>query len=343
MSGSTPLSDARRRELQTIESELVEHAFPPQLVVETTSCCNFRCAHCGHAGMRRARRRMAHDLWVKIVDEVAETAPATEVWPTFYGEAFLLGPTLIDWLRYASGRGLEHLVLNSNGSLLQRWPEMIDGILTSGLKRLLFSLDGFSAEVFESIRVGGKRDPIFAAVQRLLRRKEELGLTYPAIICQFSVMSENEHEVGPFFQYWTERGAQVKIRQKLTWAGTVDAPNLDTETGFRIACPWANNTAAIHQNGDMVTCAVDYEGRYVAGNVREQRIADVWRTALRRDVREPHRGHQWDRIPELCKGCVDWQTAGARYFAADPDQARLAGARPFWFTSHPEPARGRRT
>lgn len=330
MSRSTPISPERRAELLAIEADLVEHDFPPQLVVETTSCCNFRCAHCGHATMRRERKHMSVKLWRRIVDEIAEVAPDTEVWPTFYGEAFLLGPRLPQWLRYARDRGLTNLVLNSNGSLLERSPGMIDEMLTCGLKRLLFSLDGFSPEVFESVRVGGHRGKVYRGVERLVRRREELGLTYPVIICQFSVMEENRHEAEAFFRHWTGLGAEVKIRPKLTWAGTVEAPNLDVETSFRITCPWANNTAAIHQNGDMVTCAVDYDGALVAGNVADQPIAAIWQGSLRDRVRLPHRDHRWQALPPLCRTCPDWQTAGARYFT--PDQAdALPEARPFWF------------
>ena len=109
-----------------------------------------------------------------LSDEVAREMPECEIWPTFYGEALLLGDTLWRWLDYAAAVGCRNIVLNSNGILLGR---MIDQVLASPLKRFILSLDGFRPETFKKIRVGGSRDKIFSAVEELLRRREARGQT----------------------------------------------------------------------------------------------------------------------------------------------------------------------
>src|ERR1051325_9247255 len=92
------LQDAtRRQQLKAIEDRLVEHAFPPQLVVENTSYCNLKCIHCSHREMIRPQEHMDRALWDKIAEEVGREHPKCEVWPTFYGEAFILGDEL--WSR----------------------------------------------------------------------------------------------------------------------------------------------------------------------------------------------------------------------------------------------------
>ena len=77
--------------LARVEAAQKLHDFPPQVIIETTAGCNLRCAHCSHASMQRKKSHMPMALYRRLIDEIAETAPATEVWPTFYGEAFLLG------------------------------------------------------------------------------------------------------------------------------------------------------------------------------------------------------------------------------------------------------------
>ena len=67
--------------LAEIESRQRLHEFPPQVVIETTAACNLACSHCGHASMTRPKGHMSMPLFRRIVDEV---------WPTFYGEAFIL-------------------------------------------------------------------------------------------------------------------------------------------------------------------------------------------------------------------------------------------------------------
>jgi MoaA/NifB/PqqE/SkfB family radical SAM enzyme len=321
------LSDEeRRRTLLDIESRLVEHQFPPQLVIENTSYCNLKCIHCSHREMIREQRHMDRSLWNKIVEEVGRESPKCEVWPTFYGEAFILGDELWDRLAYAASVGCENLVLNSNGTLLDR-DDNIDKILRSPLKRFILSLDGLTKETFEHIRAKAKYDQVYPMVEELCRRRMESGQVYPTITAQFSVMKENSHEAADYYEYWSARGAEVKIRPMLEWTatGTVRTDTIDHNTQFRIACPWSNNTMAIHQNGKVVACAVDYEGMFEAGNARDKSIRELWHI-LGEKVRKPHREHSWRDIPNICKGCGDWQVAGAQY-----EEEKVAGTRPFWY------------
>jgi len=321
-------SERRRCELLAIEKRLVDHPFPPQLVVENTSICNMECIHCSHRELKRVKRHMARPLWDKIAEEVGREHPQCEIWPTFYGEALIMGykNELWDRLDSADKAGCKNIVLNSNGTLLERF-DNIDRILASPLRRFILSLDGLSKETFEKIRVKGKHDIIYPAVERLLQERARRGQTYPVIICQFSVMPDNAHEVEGYRQYWTERGAEVKVRPMLEWTatGTVRTETISHESEFRIACPWGNNTMAIHQDGKVVTCAVDYEGMFTVGNINEISIKEAWQR-LGEKVRKPHREHRWDDLPNICKGCGDWQVAGAEY--ADE---KVEGTRPFWY------------
>jgi radical SAM protein with 4Fe4S-binding SPASM domain len=300
--------------LRKLESRQEVHEFPPQVVIETTAACNLSCSHCGHGVMTRRKGHMSMPLFRKIVDEVAERAPHTEVWPTFYGEAFLLEYRLFYMLEYAKKRNLTNLVLNTNGTRFTA--EVAEWVIESGLDVIIFSLDGFSAPVFESIRVGARRDEVFRNVERLLEIKARQGVSHPRVEVQYSLMDSNDHEVDAFREYWVARGADVKVREKLTWTGVVAAPNLGTSL-HRIACPWALRTCAIHWNGDVVACAVDYDGRYVAGNVSHNSIADIW-NGPHRALQRLHLAHDFRHLPAPCRDCLDWQVAGgAEHFTSE--------------------------
>jgi radical SAM protein with 4Fe4S-binding SPASM domain len=320
------MENALETKLLSIEAKLREFDFPPQLVIENTSACNQQCIHCSHKELIRPKAKMTRALWDKIVIEVGREAPTTEIWPTFYGEALGMGEEIWDRIDFAAEAGCANLVLNSNGGLLRRLNH-IDRILRSPLKRFILSLDGYSKETYERIRYLGKWDETYRGVEELLRRKEEKGLQYPIIICQFSLMAENEREVEAFREYWRGRGAEVKVRPKLEWTatGSIRSDRIDHDTTFRIACPWGNNTMGIHQNGNVVACAVDYEGMFEVGNIKHISVREAW-AILGEKLRRPHREHRWSDMPEVCKGCRDWQTAGAEY-----EKKESAGARPFWY------------
>jgi MoaA/NifB/PqqE/SkfB family radical SAM enzyme len=318
--------EQRLRRLLSIESKLTEHAFPPQVVIENTSYCNLKCIHCSHSEMIRPQRPMERALWNKIVEEIGRESPECEVWPTFYGEPLILGDELWDRLDYGAEAGCRNLVLNSNGTLLAR-KDNIEKVLRSPLKRFILSLDGLSKEVFEEIRFGAKWERVYPAVVELCRRREERGLEYPVIIAQFSLLKQNVHEVQAYRDFWKNVGAEVKVRPMLEWtaSGSIRSDTIDHGTKSRMACAWANHTMAVHQNGQVVACAVDYEGRLDAGNLRYESIREVWRR-LGSELRDPHRNHRWSALPEICRGCGDWQVAGADY-----EEESVAGTRPFWY------------
>ena len=328
-------NDKRRRELLDIEARLKEHDYPPQLVIENTSICNLTCIHCSHRELVRKKRHMPRVLWNKIVEEIGANSPETEIWPTFYGEALIMGykSELWDRINYAAKAGCRNLVLNSNGTLLERW-DNIDKILSSPLRRFILSLDGLSKETFELIREKAKWDEVYPAVEELCRQRIARGQKYPIIVAQFSVMRQNAHEVDAYRAYWEARGAEVKVRPMLEWTatGSVRTDTIIHDTPFRIACPWGNNTMAIHQDGSVVACAVDYEGKFKVGNVKDISVKEAW-LRLGEKLRRPHREHRWNDIPALCKTCGDWQVAGAEY-----GEEQVEGTRPFWYYNYQQTA-----
>ena len=310
------MNEKRAKKLLEAEAKLKDYPFPKQIVIETTTRCDLKCTMCAHRIMKRPKGRMEMPLYKKIIHEIAEEAPDTEVWMTFYGEALLLGYRLFYQIWYAKQQGLTNVVLNTNAQTMNA--EKREWLLDSGLDVLIFSMDAFSKETYESIRVGGSYERMKENVEAIIELNRERG-GHLNIICQFSIMNENEHEADAFFDYWMSRGAGVKMREKFTWTGDVDAPNLDREV-TRIACPWIVKTCAIHYNGDIVTCAADYEGKFKTGNVNEKTIGEIWRTT-HKQLRQQHLSHQWDQLPEICQQCIDWQAIGARIY--DPETGKL--------------------
>src|SRR5262245_15723468 len=73
-------SGRRRCELLRIEGRLVDHPFPPQVVIENTSICNMECIHCSHRELKRVKRHMARERWDKIVEEMGREHPHCDIW-----------------------------------------------------------------------------------------------------------------------------------------------------------------------------------------------------------------------------------------------------------------------
>ncbi len=283
--------------------------FPRQIIIETTAFCNQRCIHCAHKTLQRKKGNMDMSLFKKIIDEISIVAPDTEVWMTYYGEALILKYRLFYMLWYAKQKGLSNVVLNSNAMLLSR--EMAEMIIDSGLDRFIISMDGFTKETYEKIRIGGIYEEVMANCLRFIELKKESGRSKPLFEMQFSVLEENEHELKAFNEFWSSRGVNVKNRPKASWTGRIDAKNLDPNKK-RVPCQWGLNHAGILWNGRLVACGVDSEGLFNAGDLNASSLKELW-NSTHKNLRDIHIENRWDDLPEVCSGCLDWQTTDRKY------------------------------
>ena len=147
----------------------------------------------------------------------------------------------------------------------------------------------------------------------MLKLGKELGADSPKVYVQFVAMEENEHEIEPFTDYWTEQGALVKIRPKVSWANTIDAANLSSDD--RYPCYWAMRTMNVCWDGRVVLCSVDFDARYVGGNLNSQSMQEVWQGRLK-TIRRLHTDGRYDELPQFCARCKDWQAASAQYYTS---------------------------
>lgn len=288
--------------------------FPKVVLIDTISFCNLRCAMCVHKEMTRTKGIMAWNLFTKIINEITEMDKNIRVWLVFFGEALILKkkkPTIFDMITYAKGKGLTDIVLNSNANLLDN--ESAIRLIESGLDAIYIGLDAFRPETYSKIRIGGDYNKVVNNVMNLIEIKKERKAEKPVIYTQFVEMDINAHEKEEFIEFWNKQGAIVKIRPKVSWAGLIKAPNLILGSEYRWPCHWAMQTMSITNTGKVVTCAVDLDARFIAGDINEETIKSVWNNRLKK-LRQIHQRGEFEKLPSFCKDCRDWQAARADYY-----------------------------
>lgn len=294
-------------ELGTIEKTLKEIAFPTRFAVELCADCNLACAMCHHPAMRRPKGKMPFELWRKCADEIAAIAPRTNCWFSFCGEPLLEPGLLLRVLAYGESVGLQSLNVNTNGMLLDR--DVADAIVDSGVDLIVIGIDGLSKDVYERIRIGGDRDVVYRNVEYLLQARQAQSRSDLEIQVQFIEMDENEHEVEAYKAFWWERGATVKVRNKLSWGGKFDTP-LHIDRAQRIPCPWALTMMHVFWDGRVPRCPGDTEGEEGVGNAWDDSLAALWRKlGCYRDL---HLERRYDELPARCNDCKDWMTGAAQ-------------------------------
>ncbi len=287
--------------------------FPTVVLIDTVSFCNLRCSMCFHKDMSRKKGFMSWELFTKIIDEIAVTDKTVRVWMVFFGEALLLKkkkPTIFEMISYAKSKGLTDVVLNSNGALLDEASAV--KLIDSGLDAIYFGVDAFTAETYAKLRVGADYEQTVKNISFLLEYQQKTDLKTPKVFVQFVEMERNRDEKEDFIRFWSEKGAIVKIRPMVSWAGMVQAPNLTLDNRDRWPCHWAMQTMSIAHDGRVVTCAVDLDARFVAGDITRQSLKEVW-TGKLRELRALHRTGAFDALPANCRDCRDWQSAYSDY------------------------------
>jgi MoaA/NifB/PqqE/SkfB family radical SAM enzyme len=294
--------------------------FPRVVLIDTVSYCNLKCSMCVHSAMTRKRGVMPWGLFTKIIDEIADIDPTVRVWMVFFGEALILKrtkPSIFDMIAYAKGKGLSDVVLNSNMNLLDA--VSAGKLIKSGLDAIYIGIDAFRPETYAKLRVGGSYERVVAQTKRLLEMRGEMGSRTPDVYVQFVEMDINRDEKEDFISYWSALGANVKIRPKVSWGGMIDAPNLVLGREDRWPCYWAMRTMSITDRGLAVTCAVDLDARYVAGDLNESSIREIWNRPLKK-LRRLHLEGKYDELPGICRDCRDWQSARADYYSQNPGE-----------------------
>ncbi|MBU0456220.1 MAG: radical SAM protein [Gammaproteobacteria bacterium] len=289
--------------------------FPKVVLIDTISYCDLRCTMCGHKDMTRKRGIMPWNLFTKIIDETAEVDKNVRVWMVFFGEALILKkrkPTIFEMIAYAKNKGLTDVVLNSNANLLDE--EAVRDLIDSDLDAIYIGIDAFTPETYSQLRVGGNYNKVVGNVKNLIRIKKELNVETPKVYVQFVEMDINAHEKGEFINFWKDQGAIVKIRPKVSWAGLIGAPNLVLGSEDRWPCYWAMQTMSIADTGKVVTCAVDVDARFVAGDVNKQSLREIWNGKLK-ELRQLHISEKFEDLPDPCRECNDWQSARADYYS----------------------------
>jgi radical SAM protein with 4Fe4S-binding SPASM domain len=314
----TEVSMATKQEIYESQSEkgrLREAgAFPSVVLLDSISYCNLLCSMCFHKDMTRKRGLMPWDRFVKIIDEVAEKRPDARVWMVFFGEALIIKkrkPTIFDMIKYAKSKGLSDVVLNSNANLLD--DQAARDLIDSGLDAIYIGIDAATPETYAKVRVGGNYDKVVKNVLNLLDIQKQTGVDHPKVFVQFVEMDINQHEVSAFVEFWKDKGANVKIRPKVSWAGKVDAPNLVLGDEERWPCYWAMHSMSITDQGKVVTCAVDLDAGWVAGDVNTHSLEEIWNQSLK-EFRRKHLDGEFSELPPICRDCRDWQSARADYY-----------------------------
>lgn len=208
----------------------------------------------------------------------------------------MIFPRLFDWLdKLRTKRMKTHIFTNGYALTEEKAKRLIDYADVVG--DVIFSLGGKDKPSYQEI-VGLDFETVRANVQRFTKLNDGRIETY-AHIPLFSKTSD-------FINEWQEVwGGMLKAAatSMFNWAGLVRDEMELKETGSlkRQACRRLRHLAVLW-DGRVALCCMDLDGRVIAGDLKHQRVLEVYRGSLLGRYRDFHKDGRYSEL-ELCEVC----------------------------------------
>jgi len=279
--------------------------FPIHLDAECSRRCNLRCPMCPRTiklerGEKLVEGDMDFGLFKKLIDEGSENG-LYSLKLSYLGEP-LMCRNLPKMVKYAKGKGIIDVMLNTNGTLLTK--SMSEKLIDAGLDGLYISFDSPIKEKYESIRVGAKFAQIISNAKTLVRLRDEQGLRNPITRVSMVKMKENEREIPKYAKLWAPIVDIVAIVDYLNPQGMdrKDRSAIQLKYHPTFVCPQLYQRIFVHYDGKIGLCCVDYDAEIGLGNAWTDSIKDVWTGKKMQSIRRLHNSGKWQKVP-LCARC----------------------------------------
>jgi len=259
------------------------------LIIEPTNTCNLRCTFCFVTeGMTREGGFMKFDLFKKIIDD----SPDLEhLCMHNWGEP-LLHKDIFRMIEYAKNKGVNYVVMNTNGTLLTN--KMIDQIVDSKLDIIRFSIDG-SAETFKRVR-GVELQNIEQNINKLKKVKEKRRPKLKMGVV-FTVEEDTEGDAEDYITHWEKIVDHVRLQPKLiTSPRTEVCPEPFGKDYGKLVVLW---------DGRVIPCCVDYNANLTIGSVQNDTIQNLWKNEKMDLLRKQHLNGQF---PDTCANCNECES-----------------------------------
>ncbi len=277
--------------LSLLSHKPVVFGYPAVATVEPTNSCNLRCIECpaGNGSMTRTKGYLDFSLYRSFIDEVSPCLSYLMLY--FQGEP-LLHPQLSEFIRYASQKKV-YTSVSTNGHHLDR--ANVKSIIESGLDRMIISLDGTDQESYRRYRAGGDFNSVLQGIVNLVQIRKEQKVRKPFVMLQFIVMRHNEDQIGEMkalakkleIDSTVIKSLQVydlknhahllPLDSKFSRYQHNQSRELVIKNRLRNRCRRLWHTVVMLNDGSIVPCCFDKDGKFVTGIYRQSNMFDIWK------------------------------------------------------------------
>ncbi|PKP05331.1 MAG: hypothetical protein CVU11_00030 [Bacteroidetes bacterium HGW-Bacteroidetes-6] len=287
---------------------------PWAVTIEPSSICQLSCPECpvGMKLLSRNEKLMQPATFDKILNNLSPK--------TFYLNLYFQGEPLLDtdiFRKTELARTKKmFVVLSTNAQAIDQ--DSAEQIVSSGLSKIIVSLDGINQETYKKYRAGGSFDKTISAIKMLKNARQSSGSKTPIIEAQMLVFAFNEEQQKELKQIAIEAGADKVVYKAAQFYSKENAAQwMPTKSKFNRYKRTDNNTIelshkapgickrlwqtlVVETDGRVVPCCYDKLSEFSVGNVSEMSANNIWRgkemTLFRESLLKKN-------APSICENC----------------------------------------
>ena len=285
--------------------------FPIHLDIELNPSCNLMCPMCiisAETNPKSSKKYwMPIESFKKLIDEGIKRG-LKSIQLNNINEP-LIRKDFPDFVEYARDAGVLDIMLSTNGTALTE--KMSRRLIETGLTKLSVSIDAFSKETYDKIRVGGDYEKVVNNALRFLSLREEMKKELPLFKVTFVKSPLNEKEVDNFVKFWSNKADLIAIQNinnpfnDEQWEETRKYFSLEREAVKKAEriCPHPFQRMAIQADGQALICCNLRGPELPLGNVFEKGLWNVYNGEPAKTYRRLHATGRYAEI-ETCKKCI---------------------------------------
>lgn len=259
--------------------------FPNYVLIEPVSACNLRCIMCYQIdetfnSSNEFMGVMDFELFKKVIDQ-AYAGGTNAITLASRGEP-TLHPKLGDMLEYCKDKFFE-LKINTNATKLNE--KLIHQILKSSVTDIVFSVDSYQKNEYESIRVKGVFENVVNNIKLFKTIKDQ---HYPNSICATRVSGvkvRKEQDPIQFKNFWESYVDHVvMVEMENRW----DTYHNPTDIAGTAPCEYLWERLYVWYDGICNPCDIDYKSELSVGSVIENSLREIWNGSKFNEIREKH-------------------------------------------------------
>jgi radical SAM protein with 4Fe4S-binding SPASM domain len=281
----------------------IDHRFPPssihQITFRAADGCNLRCKTCHFSlDYRKGQKTILMDP--QLVKDVVDKTKGFVNLCGFSGSGEpLINPRIHEMIQYVTDSGIKSKI-GTNTMLLTE--DMSERLLKAGLSILKVSIDGATAETYETVRIGASFEKLKRNLEFFWRLRNDMGAK-TRIHVNTVITNDNQHEIDDVKKVFGHIADQFAAKFPTTFGIMGNLCEYSPSEMTSKKCNQLVKRMTIVPDGRVSICCGDNQNNGIIGNVHENTAMEIWNSSLYNEWRGYHRSGQTKHIP-LCSGCL---------------------------------------